>query len=99
MGESYVPRNEAFDRLAQQPAFFWLGILTGALMIIGTLGTWATALGIVSISGTRGDGWLVVAAAVVGLAALWSRVLRESAGSAVLAMLCGVAGAQSRQVL
>jgi hypothetical protein len=62
-------------------------------MIVGALGTWATALGIVSVTGTRGeDGWFVLGAGVVGLIALWSRMLHESVAPAVLAVLCGMAG-------
>jgi len=71
---SRPPRSDALERLAQQPSTFWFSILAAVLMVIGGFGTWATALGIVSIPGTRGeDGWFVIGAAVVGLMAVWSR--------------------------
>jgi Protein of unknown function (DUF2510) len=87
------PRSEAFERLARQPSTFWFGALAAVLMVVGALGTWATALGVVSVAGTRGeDGWFVVGAGVVGLVALWSRMLHNSVAPAVIAVLCGVAG-------
>jgi hypothetical protein len=45
-------------------------------MVIGGLGTWATALAVISISGTRGNGWIVVAAAAASLCALWAWAMR-----------------------
>jgi hypothetical protein len=72
---------------------FWLSVLAALLMIVGALGTWATAFGIVSVPGTRGeDGWVVLGAGVVGLIALWSRMLHDSPGAAALAVLCGIVG-------
>ncbi len=63
-------------------------------MVVGALGTWATALGIVSVAGTRSeDGWFVLGAGVLGLVAIWSSMLHESLLPAILAVLCGLAGA------
>jgi hypothetical protein len=49
------------------PRYFWWGAASTALMVVGALGPWGKILSI-SVSGTDGtnDGWLVVAAAVVG---------------------------------
>jgi hypothetical protein len=87
-------RSEIFDRLAEQPSAFWLSVLAALLMIVGGLGPWASALGIVSVSGTRAeDGWVVIAVAGLGLAAVWSRMLRESLSAAIAAVICGLIGA------
>jgi hypothetical protein len=41
-------------------------------MIIGAFGTWVRVLGLVSVTGTgAGDGWIVVAAAVIGAVSLF----------------------------
>lgn len=88
-----VPRNRAFDLLAQQRAPFWLALLAAVVMVIGALGSWATALNVVSISGTRGDGWLVIAAATIGVAGLWGCVRRRSMALGLLAVICGLGGA------
>jgi hypothetical protein len=88
-----LPRNRTFDLLAQQRAPFWLALVAAAVMVIGALGSWATALNIVSVSGTRGDGWLVIGAALIGVASLWGCVRRRSLALGSLAVLCGIAGA------
>ena len=62
-------------------------------MVIGALGSWATALNIVSVSGTRGDGWLVIGAALIGVASLWGCIERRSLTLGLIAVLCGIAGA------
>lgn len=74
-----------------QAVQWWL-LGSAALMVIGAFGPWAKALG-VSVSGTDGsnDGWLVVAAAVIGGALFWgTRVQRYGA---MWGLLGGVAGA------
>jgi hypothetical protein len=41
-------------------------------MIVGAFGPWAHVLGFISVSGTgAGDGWIVVAAAILGAIFLW----------------------------
>jgi hypothetical protein len=60
-------------------------------MVVGALGPWATALNFISVSGTRGDGWIVIAAALVGVACLWGCVARPSLLAGCVAAVCGVA--------
>lgn len=84
---------EVVNRLASQPSPFWFGLLACVLMVVGGLGTWATALGIVSVSGTRGDGWIVVGAAVGALFALWGYAMRPRVWIGLAAALFGTGGA------
>jgi hypothetical protein len=88
-----APQNQTVELLAQQSAVFWLALLAGAVMVIGGIGTWATALNFISVSGTRGDGWIVIAAAVVAIGCLWACVLRGSVLLGLVAIACGVGGA------
>jgi hypothetical protein len=81
------------DRLATQHLPFWLGVLGCFVMIVGALGSWATAFGIVSVPGTRGDGWFVVAAAVAGLSALWTYAVQARTWPLIAAVLAGLGGA------
>jgi hypothetical protein len=69
----------------------WWVLGSAALMVIGAFGPWVKALG-QSVSGTDGsnDGWLVVAAAVLG--GLLFYTTRTSRSGAVWALLGGVAG-------
>jgi hypothetical protein len=57
------------------PAGAWASAALLVAAIVGAFGPWATALGFITVNGTRGDGWIVIAAAAVGLAALaaWLR--------------------------
>lgn len=69
----------------------WWVVVSGALMIIGAFGPWATVLAI-SIGGTDGsnDGWLVVAAAGIGGGLAYA--MRRSRGSGAWALVGGIAG-------
>lgn len=69
----------------------WWVFGSAALMIVGAFGPWVKALG-QSVGGTDGsnDGWLVVAAAVIG--GLLFYVLRERRAGGVWALLAGGAG-------
>lgn len=62
-----------------------------AFMVIGSFGPWIEALG-QSVSGTDGsnDGWVVVAAAVIG--ALLMYVTRANRGAGIWAIVAGLAG-------
>ncbi len=63
-------------------------------MGIGAVGTWATALGFISIAGTNAeDGQVVLGVAVLGLLALWARTRRDALWPAIVALLCGAVGA------
>jgi len=82
-----------FRRLAEQPGVFWGAVLACIGMGIGAVGTWATALGFISIAGTAGeDGQVVLGAAAVGLLLLWARARTGAVWPAALAMLSGAVG-------
>jgi hypothetical protein len=74
---------------ARSPAF-WCAIAAACLMIVGGLGPWATALRLVDVSGTKGDGWIVIGAAVVAGGVLFASP--RDAGP-VVALLAGIGGA------
>lgn len=74
----------------RQGVRWWL-LGSAALMVVGAFGPWVKALG-QSVGGTDGsnDGWLVVAASVVG--GLLFYATRSQRGAAVWALLGGIAG-------
>jgi hypothetical protein len=47
------------------PRAFWVAAAAAILMVIGGAGPWATALDIVTVNGTSGDGWIVIFAALI----------------------------------
>src|SRR3954468_22688770 len=61
-------------------------------MIVGAFGPWATALNVVSVSGTHGDGWIVIGVAAFSVAMLWSFATRGSRGVLIGSGLAGAAG-------
>jgi hypothetical protein len=69
----------------------WWVFGSAALMVVGAFGPWVKALG-QSVGGTDGsnDGWLVVAAAVIGGVLFYATRSSRSAG--VWALLGGIAG-------
>jgi hypothetical protein len=69
----------------------WWVLGSAVLMVVGAFGPWVKALG-QSVSGTDGsnDGWLVVAAAVIGGLLFYATRTSRSAG--VWALLGGIAG-------
>src|SRR5438270_335621 len=69
----------------------WWVLGSATLMVVGAFGPWLKVLG-QSVSGTDGsnDGWLVVAAAVIG--GLLYYATRDSRGGAVWALIAGIAG-------
>lgn len=69
----------------------WWVLGSGALMLIGAFGPWASVLAM-SVGGTDGsnDGWLVVAAAVIGGGLCY--VARRGRWAGVWALLGGVVG-------
>jgi hypothetical protein len=87
------PPSGLSRRLDDQPGVFWGAVAACVAMGVGAVGTWATALGFISIAGTSGeDGQVVLGAAVVGLLALWVRTRRDAVWPALVALLCGVVG-------
>ena len=77
-------------RQARQGLQWWV-LGSAALMAVGAFGPWVKALG-QSVGGTDGsnDGWLVVAAAVIG--ACSSTCTRTQRAAGVWALLGGIAG-------
>jgi hypothetical protein len=51
--------------MAEQPKSFWWAIASAGAMVVGGFGPWARVLGVISVSGTDGDGWIVIVAALV----------------------------------
>jgi hypothetical protein len=58
-------------------------------MVIGGFGPWATAFSVVEVSGTRGDGWIVIGGAVIAAALLW---FSPRGAGPILALLAGIGG-------
>ena len=61
-------------------------------MVIGSFGPWARALGIVSVSGTDGDGWIVIAAGVVVAIALVRQAGSRTRRPFIAAAVAGALG-------
>jgi Protein of unknown function (DUF2510) len=87
-GQQWGPT--ATPRAARPPAFWW-SVAAAALMIVGGVGPWATALRVVDVSGTHGDGWIVIGAGLIAIAALFTARQKGGAVVALLAALAGVA--------
>lgn len=73
-------------------ALFWWVVASVALMVIGAFGPWVKALGL-GVSGINGgnDGWIVVAAAVIGGALFIGTAAGKGAG--IWPLIAGVIGA------
>jgi hypothetical protein len=86
--------NDLARRLSDQPGVFWGAVAAAVGMGIGTVGTWATALGFISIAGSSVEaGQVVLGLAVVGLLGLWARALRGARWPVLIALVCGGIGA------
>jgi hypothetical protein len=85
--------TQASSALGTQPGVYWLGLLSALLLIVGGFGPWATALNIVSISGTHGDGWIAIGIAVFAIVMLWLHASRGTRGPVIWVVLAGIAGA------
>jgi hypothetical protein len=83
-------RGRVAPAFGDQPAGFWLAALASVSLIIGGVAPWATAFGIVSISGTSMHGWREVGVGAFGLAMLGLHLLR---GARLPLVMAGVAGA------
>jgi hypothetical protein len=68
----------------------WWGIAAAALMVVGGLGPWAKALGVVDVSGREGDGWILVAGGVVAGTLFAIYASRPSVGLVIAAGTVGV---------
>jgi len=78
---------------SRQPGVYWFALLSAVLLIVGSFGPWATALNIVSISGTHGDGWIVIAIAAFAITMLWRHARTGTRGAIVWVTLAGVGSA------
>lgn len=87
------PVADAQRVLAGQPGVFWLAAVSALLLIVGGFGPWATALNIVNVSGTHGDGWFAIGLGVFALVMLWLYAARGTRGPAWWAVVAGVGGA------
>jgi hypothetical protein len=54
-----------------RPALFWVTVVAVGLMVIGGFGPWVSILGLATVAGTHGDGWVLIigGAAAAGLLA------------------------------
>jgi hypothetical protein len=79
--------------MTSQPKSFWWAMASAAVAVLGSFGPWAKVLGIISVNGTDGDGWIVIVAALVAVALI---ILRERRGlrlwSLILAAVAGGLG-------
>jgi hypothetical protein len=75
---------------ATRPPAFWWALGGAVLMAVGAIGPWATALGVVDVSGTNGgDGWVVIVVAGVAVLGLFVSALRPAAIIALITALIG----------
>lgn len=70
------------------PALWW-ALGAAALMVVGGLGPWATALGVVDVSGTKGDGWIAIFLGALAAAVLW---FAKGKAGPVVALIAGAIG-------
>jgi hypothetical protein len=77
--------------LRTAPTTYWVALAAAAAVVIGSFGTWATALGgLLSKSGTEGDGVLTLVLAVVALLGLWAFWREPRRWAAVGVLVLGV---------
>jgi hypothetical protein len=70
----------------------WAGA-SAALMVVGALGPWAKAFGFISVSGTDGDGVIVLIAALVVGGAVLLRLRGTRVWVVVVGVIAALAGA------
>ena len=63
--------------MSGQPKSLWWAIASAAVAVIGSFGPWAKVLGVISVSGTDGDGWIVIVMALVAAGLLYLRQRRN----------------------
>jgi hypothetical protein len=74
---------------AGRSPMFWLALAGAALMTIGAFGPWATALRVIDVSGTHGDGWIVIGASAFAVLGLF---VSRRAGGTVVALIAALIG-------
>jgi hypothetical protein len=86
-----TPQTTDTGRRGTAPRTFWIALVAAGAVVIGSLGTWATALGgIVTVNGTSGDGVITVILALVALAGLWAYRNKPRRWAAVGVLLLGI---------
>ena len=80
------------------PLCFWLAVAGALGVIIGAVGPWTTAWGVVPVSGTGMHGWREVAIGVVALALLAIHRRRGRALELLLVAVDGTIGASGAAV-
>jgi hypothetical protein len=81
-----------------EPVCFWLAVASALGVIIGAVGPWTTAWGVVPVSGTGMHGWREVAVGVVALALLAVHRRRGRALELLLVAIDGAIGASGAAV-
>ena len=69
--------------MSSQQKVFWWAIGSAIIAVIGSFGPWAKVLGVISVSGTDGDGWIVIVLALVAAGLI---LLRQQRGSGLWAV-------------
>ena len=67
---------------------------TGALgaMVVGAVGPWAAAFGMLSVSGLNGDGIVVLILAAIAALAGWRYLAKHRRGALIAILVCGILG-------
>jgi hypothetical protein len=81
-----------------EPVCFWLAVASALGVIVGAVGPWTTAWGVVPVSGTGMHGWREVAVGVVALALLAVHRRRGRALELLLVAVTGAIGASGAAV-
>ena len=86
------PRRQ-IGSFAGPSASFWIASLASLALIVGGVAQWATAFGVMSVSGTDMHGWNEVFAGIVGLAMLGLHRVFAARLPLIVAAVAGALGA------
>lgn len=71
-GSAWTEHTQAAPAVPSvRPPLFWAAVGGAAGLVIGGFAPWATALGLVSVNGTHGDGWVAILGGLVALGMLF----------------------------
>jgi hypothetical protein len=79
------PPPPAGGVLARRQSATWWALVGAAVAVVGGFGPWATALNVIDVSGTKGDGWFAIVGGLLGALVVW----RGRSAGPILAMLLG----------